>query len=52
MLISGEDDLEEVDYLADPLKGRKIWANSKVKIHTKGEERIFGGVGDTGERAQ
>ena len=30
-----EDYLEEVDYLADPLKGRKIWGNSKVKIIPK-----------------
>ena len=52
MVISGEYDLEEVYYLADPLKGQKIWANLKVKIHIKGEYMSFGGVGDTGERAQ
>ena len=37
-IISGEDDLEEVEYLVDPLKGQKIWANLKVEIHIKGEE--------------
>ena len=47
-----EDDLEEVNYLSDPMKGQKIWTKSKVKIHIKGEETSFGGVGDTGERAQ
>ena len=49
--VGGKDDLEEVDYLANPLKGQKIWANSKVEIHIKGEETSFGGVWDTSERA-